>query len=129
MKFDARALNPGHVTAPAFVVEQAFSFIGDFDPHSGALLIPNHPYAGQSLTGKVLICPGGKGGTMAPFLLYEACQRGHAPVAILCNCADPILFESAMAINIPILDHFEDDVLALFHHNQTIAIEGDHVIV
>ncbi|MFP2241355.1 aconitase X swivel domain-containing protein [Pseudescherichia vulneris] len=66
MKLLARSMNPGDVVAEAFLVEQAFSFIGDFDPQTGALLIPHHPRYGESLAGKALVCPGGKGGTMAP---------------------------------------------------------------
>ncbi|EBR4705535.1 TPA: DUF126 domain-containing protein [Salmonella enterica subsp. enterica serovar 1,4,[5],12:b:-] len=129
MKLQARALNPGNVTAEVFLVEQAFSFIGDFDPQTGALLIPHHPRYGESLAGKALVCPGGKGGTMAPFLIYEAYQQGNAPAAIICNRADPILFESAMAINIPIFDSFEGDVLALLKNGQLVIINGENIAI
>lgn len=129
MKLHARSLNSGHVTAKAFVVEQAFSFIGDFDPQTGVLLIQNHPLSGHSLAGKILVCPSGKGGTMAPFLIYEAFQNGNAPVGIFCNTIDPILFESAMVINIPIFDNFDEDVLNLFQNGQVININGDKVTV
>lgn len=129
MKLQARSLNPGSVTAEAFLVEQAFSFIGDFDPKTGALLIPHHPRYGESLAGKVLVCPSGKGGTMAPFLIYEAFQQGNAPAAILCNQADPILFESAMAINIPIFDSFNVDVLTLLKNGQLVAINGEYIAI
>ncbi|EAO1992568.1 DUF126 domain-containing protein [Salmonella enterica] len=129
MKLQARSLNPGYVTAEAFLVEQAFSFIGDFDPQTGALLIPHHPRYGESLAGKALVCPGGKGGTMAPFLIYEAFQLGNAPAAIICNRADPILFESAMAINIPIFDSFDGDVLALLKNGQLLAINGEDIVI
>lgn len=129
MKLHARPLNSGHVTAKAFIVEQPFSFIGDFDPQTGALLIQNHPLCGHSLAGKVLVCPSGKGGTMAPFLIYDAFQNGNAPAAIFCNTVDPILFESAMAINIPIFDNFDEDVLTLFQNEQLININGDKVTV
>lgn len=129
MKLQARALNPGNVTAEVFLVEQAFSFIGDFDPQTGALLIPHHPRYGESLAGKALVCPSGKGGTMAPFLIYEAYQQGNAPAAIICNRADPILFESAMAINIPIFDSFEGDVLALLKNGQLVIINGENIAI
>ncbi|WP_422646150.1 aconitase X swivel domain-containing protein [Xenorhabdus japonica] len=33
--------------------------------------------------------------------MYEAAQKGNAPSAIICNNVDPILFESAMIIDIP----------------------------
>ncbi|WP_211129570.1 aconitase X swivel domain-containing protein [Serratia surfactantfaciens] len=129
MKLQARPLNPGWVVAEVFLVEQAFSFIGDFDPQTGALLLPHHPRYGESLAGKALVCPGGKGGTMAPFLIYEAFQQGNAPAAIICNHADPILFESAMAIDIPIFDRFDEDVLALFKHGQRVAIDGEDIAI
>ncbi|ECG6808058.1 TPA: aconitase X swivel domain-containing protein [Salmonella enterica subsp. enterica serovar Muenchen] len=129
MNLQARSLNPGHVDAKVFLVEQVFSFIGDFDPLTGTLLIPHHPRYGESLAGKILVCPGGKGGTMAPFVIYEAFQRGNAPAAIICNRADPILFESAMAIDIPIFDSFSEDVLTLFKNGQRVTINGHHITI
>ncbi|MNL68781.1 hypothetical protein D3C87_1935580 [compost metagenome] len=66
---------------------------------------------------------------MAPFLIYEAFQQGNAPAAIICNHADPILFESAMAIDIPIFDCFDGDVLALFKHGQQVVINGEDIAI
>ncbi|MGI0119827.1 aconitase X swivel domain-containing protein [Zooshikella sp. RANM57] len=129
MNVNARMLNGGYVQARAFVVNQAFSFIGDFNPQTGTLLIPGHALSGKCMAGKVLVCPCGKGGTMAPFVLYEAHQRGLAPAAIFCDNVDPILLESAMIIDIPIFDRFETSVVELFHYNQFITINDESIIL
>ncbi|AUW39964.1 MAG: DUF126 domain-containing protein [Enterobacter asburiae] len=93
------------------------------------MLIPHHPRYGESLAGKVLVCPSGKGGTMAALLIYDAFQQGNAPAAIVCNRADPILFESTMAIDIPIFDGLAEDALALFKNGQLVSINVEDITI
>jgi hypothetical protein len=73
--------------------------------------------------------PKWQGGSMAAFLIYDAFQQGNAPAAIVCNRADPILFESAMMIDTPIFDSFVEDVLALFKNGQLVTINGENISI
>ncbi|WP_237142423.1 aconitase X swivel domain-containing protein [Serratia liquefaciens] len=75
------------------------------------------------------MCPSGKGGTMAALLIYDAFQQGNAPAAIVCNRADPILFESTMAIDIPIFDGLAEDALALFKNGQLVSINVEDITI
>jgi predicted aconitase with swiveling domain len=127
MRFTGRVINSGSVTAEAVVLDIPFSFIGDFDPETGKLAIEGHPLFGESLANKILVCPTGKGGTIAPFIAYRAWQKGNAPAAILCQNADPLLCESAITINIPILDSFNQDIVASIKTGQTISITDGEV--
>ena len=129
MKLKGRVISGGKVQAEAFVLDVPFSFIGDFDPNTGKLAIEGHPLYGESLTNKVLVCPTGKGGTIAPFIAYQALQKGNAPAAILCEKAEPLLCESAIAINIPILDSFDRNPIQIIKTGQSISINDDEVIV
>ena len=129
MKLKGRAISGGKVQAEAFVLDVPFSFIGDFDPNTGKLTIEGHPLYGKSLANKVLVCPTGKGGTIAPFIAYQASQKGNAPAAILCEKAEPLLCESAIAINIPILDSFDGNPIEIIKTGQSISINDDEVIV
>ena len=103
--------------------------IGDFDPETGKLTILNHPLFGKSLANKILVCPTGKGGTIAPFIAYQAKKKGNAPAAILCRKVEPILCESALAIDIPILDSLSEDPVEHIKTGQFISIEKDEVSV
>ena len=129
MKLKGRAISGGKVQAEAFVLDVPFSFIGDFDPNTGKLAIEGHSLYGKSLANKVLVCPTGKGGTIAPFIAYQALQKGNAPAAILCEKAEPLLCESAIAINIPILDSFDRNPIEIIETGQSISINDDEVIV
>jgi len=124
-----RVINGGNASGEALVLDVPFSFIGDFDPETGNITILNHPLFGKSLANKILVCPTGKGGTIAPFIAYQAKKKGNAPAAILCKKVEPILCESALAIDIPILDSLSEDPVEHIKTGQFISIENDEVSV
>jgi len=124
-----RVINGGNASGEALVLDVPFSFIGDFDPDTGEITILNHPLFGKSLANKMLVCPTGKGGTIAPFIAYQAKKKGNAPAAILCRKVEPILCESALAIDIPILDSLSEDPVEHIKTGQFITIENDDVSV
>jgi hypothetical protein len=129
MKMKGRVINGGNASGEALVLDVPFSFIGDFDPETGNITILNHPLFGKSLANKILVCPTGKGGTIAPFIAYQAKKKGNAPAAILCKKVEPILCESALAIDIPILDSLSEDPVEHIKTGQFISIENDEVSV
>ena len=129
MKMKGRVINGGNASGEALVLDVPFSFIGDFDPETGKLTILNHPLFGKSLANKILVCPTGKGGTIAPFIAYQAKKKGNAPAGILCRKVEPILCESALAIDIPILDSLSKDPVEHIKTGQFISIENDEVSV
>lgn len=129
MRLKGRVINGGKVKAEAVVLDVPFSFIGDFDPDTGKLAIEGHSLCGESLANKILVCPTGKGGTIAPFIAYQAWQKGNAPAAILCEEAEPLLCESAIAIDIPILDCFDENPVETITTGQSVSINNDEVIV
>mgnify|MGYP002392625826 CR=1 FL=1 len=129
MKLKGRVINGGRVQGEAIVLDTPFSFIGDFDPNTGKLTIAGHPLFGESISKKVLVCPTGKGGTIAPFVAYHALKNGTAPAAILCQVADPILCESDLAINIPVLDRFDVNLFEHIRTGQIVSIKDDEVTV
>jgi len=129
MKMKGRVINGGNASGEALVLDVPFSFIGDFDPETGKLTILNHPLFGKSLANKILVCPTGKGGTIAPFIAYQAKKKGNAPAAILCEKVEPILCESALAINIPILDSFNESPIKVIKTGQYISIINSEVTI
>jgi len=129
MKMKGRVINGGNASSEALVLNVPFSFIGDFDPETGKITILNHPLFGKSIANKILVCPTGKGGTIAPFIAYQAKRQGNAPAGILCKKVEPILCESALAIDIPILDSLSEDPLEKIKTGQFISIEDDEVSV
>ena len=110
MKISGRALNGGYAEGAAVVLDVPFSFIGDMNPSTGELTMPGHPLMGTSLKNKILVMPTGRGGTIAPYIAYSAQKNGNAPSAILCNKADFLTLESALTIDIPVMEGFSTDI-------------------
>ena len=129
MKLKGRVINGGNAKGEAFVLDIPFSFIGDFDPETGKLCIQGHPLSGKTIAGKILVCPTGKGGTIAPFVAYQAWQKGNAPIGIICERAEPIICESAITINIPILDNLNENPVEIIRTGQLVSIIRDGVML
>jgi phosphomecalonate degydratase small subunit len=129
MKLKGRVINGGEAKGEAIVLDVPFSFIGDFDPVTGKLAMEGHPLFGETIAGRILVCPTGKGGTIAPFIAYEAKKNGKAPAAIICEKAEPLLCESAIAIDIPILDRFDRNPVDVIKTGQTVVVKDNEISV
>lgn len=83
MRLHGRSIFPGTAQGEALVTSQAISFFGGVDPESGVVMERGHELEGQSISGKVLVFPTGKGSTVGSYTLYRLKHNGHAPIAIL----------------------------------------------
>jgi hypothetical protein len=129
MELKGKVINKGKAEGMAVVLDSAFSFIGDMDPKTGELTMTGSPLAGQSLAGKILVFPTGKGGTIAPFIAYLAQNNGVAPCAILCDKVEPITAESAMVINIPLMDSFSLKLTDTIKTHDKIKIDTEKEMI
>ena len=91
MKVTGRGQTAGTAEGPAVVLREAVSFWGGIDVDSGRITDRAHPDAGTSVSGAVLIMPGGRGSSSSSSILAEMLRKGTAPVAIVLTVADPIL--------------------------------------
>lgn len=78
------------------VLVAPLSFWGGFNLHTGELSDPHHPQAGESLAGKILLMPSGRGSSSSSSVLAEAIRVGTAPIAILLLETDPIVVLGAL---------------------------------
>lgn len=93
---DVRALAPGRAVGLALVLEAPLSFWGGLDPATGLIIDQRHPQCGVSVTGRVLVMPGGRGSSSSSSILAEAIRAGTAPVAIALSEADLIITLGAL---------------------------------
>lgn len=91
MKVTGRAYAPGTAEGPALVLGEGVSFWGGIDVDSGRIIDRVHPDAGTSVTGAILVMPGGRGSSSSSSILAEMLRKGTAPAAIVLTVADPIL--------------------------------------
>lgn len=127
--YKGRPLNPGQVTGEAVVFRTPFSFIGDMSPVTGEVTMARHPNFGMSLKGKVLVIETGRGGTIAPFMLYQATKNGVGPCAILCDHADMLTLECALTVNIPIFDDFGLKITETLQNGDVLTLDNGVVSV
>ena len=73
------------------VTDQAISFWGGVDPASGRIIDPRHDLFGQSIAGRVLAFPFGKGSSTTSLIILELVRCGVAPEAIINVHTEPIL--------------------------------------
>ena len=70
---------------------QSISFWGGVDPATGLINDPRHELFGQSIAGKVLVFPFGKGSSTGSLMILELARIGKAPAAMINIKTEPIL--------------------------------------
>ena len=107
--------------------DQPVSFWGGVDPEKGIINDPRHELFGESVAGKVLAFPFGKGSTGTPMVILELARVKKAPVALVQIEVDPLLVAG------PVLcKHFYGEAIPVvtvdhegFQHLKT----GQHAVV
>ncbi len=90
MKLEGRKIYKGTVEAEAIVTKDGISFYGGVDPDTGKVVEVGHELEGQSITGKVLVFPTGKGSTVGSYTMYRMKKKNTAPAAIVNEQIDKI---------------------------------------
>lgn len=86
-----RALVPGTAEGDVIRLDEGLSFWGGYDPEQGTIIDRSHPQRGQTLAGKIVVMPQGRGSSSASSVLAEALRLGTGPAAIVVGEPDQIL--------------------------------------
>lgn len=93
------------------------------DPETGIVIEKNHCLEGQSIAGKVLVFPNGKGSSVVQADgMYQLKMKGTEPKALIIKNPDTTLVASAIIMETPMVDRVEEGFY-------TLAQNGDHVEV
>jgi uncharacterized protein len=93
---EVRALAPGSAKGAALVLSEPLSFWGGVDPANGTIIDRHHPQVGESIRGKVLVMPSGRGSSSSSSVLAETIRAGTGPAAIVLAEPDGILALGAL---------------------------------
>jgi len=104
MKWYGRTIYAGVAEGEALVTRMGISFFGGVDPDSGVIVERGHELEGQSLAGKILVFPSGKGSTVGSYTLYRLARNGLAPAAVINLECEPITAVGCIIAEIPCLD-------------------------
>ena len=105
MMLKGRKISSGHATGEVLVTSMGISFYGGVDPETGCVVEKGHELEGQSIAGRVLVFPTGKGSTVGSYTLYRLKKAGLAPVAIINVESETITAVGCIISDIPCVDH------------------------
>ena len=121
MLLDGRTIYQGKVNGEALVTSQGISFFGGVDPDTGIIVERDHELEGQSIGGKVLVFPTGKGSTVGSYTLYRLKHNGVAPTAIINAVCETITAVGCIISEIPCIDQIE---IGLIKSGDQLAVDA-----
>ena len=126
MKLQGRKIFSGTVEGEALVSQMGISFFGGVDPDTGVILEKGHDLEGQSIAGKVLVFPSGKGSTVGSYTLYRLKANGMAPAAVINAETETITAVGCIISEIPCVDRIEIGELS---SGMRLSVNGDAGVV
>ena len=124
-----RGIFKGVAKGEALVMKQPFSFLGGVNPDTGIIIERGHDLEGQSVAGKILLFPKGKGSTGGSYVLMEMKHQGVAPKAIINLKTETIIAVGAILAEIPLIDQLEQDPFQLITTGDFLEVDGDRIIL
>jgi uncharacterized protein len=121
-RLNGRKIYSGHAQAQALVTRMNISFFGGIDPETGIIVEKGHELEGQSISGRALVFPTGKGSTVGSYTLYRLKLNGKAPAAIINAECEPITAVGCIIAEIPCVDRVPIDELRT---GMLLVVDGD----
>jgi len=121
-----RIIYKGKAEGEALVTSMPISFYGGVDHNTGIVLEKGHELNGQSVKGKILVFPQGKGSTVGSYTLYRMKKNGTAPAGMVNKETETIVAVGAIISEIPFVDKI--DVSKIKTGNK-VSVENDTVTV
>ena len=107
MKLEGRRIYKGIAEGEAIVTKDGISFYGGVDPDTGKVVEVGHELEGQTITGKILVFPTGKGSTVGSYTMYRMMKNNTAPAAIVNKQIDTIIAVGCIISEIPCVDKID----------------------
>ena len=121
-----RSIYKGTAEGEALVSQMGISFFGGVDPDTGVVLERGHDLEGQSIAGKVLVFPSGKGSTVGSYTLYRLKHNGVAPAAIINQQCETITAVGCIIAEIPCVDSIP---IKKIHSGIHLSVDGSTGLV
>lgn len=132
--FTGTAYVNGRASGDVLSTGLELSFWGGVDPWKGEVIDRHHPLNGQSLEGKVLVIPGGRGSCSGSGVMLELLLNGKGPAAMIFAREDDILTlgvvvgEELFGHSIPVVTLKADDFREVLVAKQ-ISVDGSRVVI
>ena len=124
--FSGRLIRAGQAEGEALVSPAPIGFLGGVDPDTGLILDPDHPLQGQSIAGKILVFPHGKGSTVGSYTILRLKKAGVAPLALINANSEAITAVGAIIADIPMVDQID---ISQIQTGDWVKVEDKRVVV
>jgi hypothetical protein len=122
--FKGTGLVAGTAEGAALVTREGIAFNLGVDERTGIVIEPGHELAGQSVAGRVVVCPTGKGSSAGSFSLLQLAARGLAPAAIVNVQAEAVIIAGAVLARIPLVHRLDADPTVAIATGQRVRVDG-----
>lgn len=125
-----RGVVGGIAEGNAIVTSQAFGFPHGVDPKTGLVTDVRHELKGESIAGRILVYPRGRGSTTGDLWMLELSRYGNSPTAIINAETDPITVAGSLlsrltyGISIPIVEKLDRNPLDVLHTGDRLRVNG-----
>ena len=121
-----RMIAPGKVEGIALVSTEPIGFYGGIDLSTGVVIEKGHPLEGQSVKGKILVFPCGKGSTVGSYVIYGLNKNGVGPAGIINRETETIVATGVILAGIPCVDQIDIDKIK---NGDSVRLDADHALV
>ena len=122
MKLKGRKIVGGDAEGELIVSQKPLSFLGGVDPETGIVTDAESDIRGQSIAGKILAFPRGKGSTVGSYVIYALKKNGKAPKAIIVGEAETIVATGAIIPGIPMVDGID---VSRLRSGERVKVDAD----
>jgi predicted aconitase with swiveling domain len=124
LQFDCRCISDGVGEGAALLSDDALCF-ALCDADSGCVLEKGHDIDGQSVAGKVLVMPTGKGSSVVQADgLYRLISKKTAPAAVVIQTPEPVLVSTIIAMEVPLVDEVDPAFYAAVEDGDTVIVDA-----
>ena len=108
-KASGRSISPGVAQGEVLLCPEPIGFYGGVDAKTG--MVTDGPLKGESVKGRVLVFPCGKGSTVGSYVIYGLVKNGVGPVALINRETETIVATGAILAGLPCIDKIDIDNL------------------
>ena len=121
-----RLISKGIAEGEALVTSMPLSFYGGVDPNTGIVIEKGHELQGQSVKGKILVFPTGKGSTVGSYTLYRMKKNGSQPAGIINRECETVVAVGAIISEIPCADKID---ISKIRTGDKVKVENGNVTI
>jgi predicted aconitase with swiveling domain len=127
--FRCRKIADGVARGPVLISHDSICFYM-VSPDTGIIVEQDHAALGQSIAGKVIIFPSGKGSSVVQMDgLYKLQLKGFQPKAMIIEKAETVLVATAIILRIPLVDRVDAAFYEAVVNGDMVEVDASQEVV